>query len=107
MVRALELRKFIEDGKWWHQGRVRGAKIGCSRNFENEEFCRVTLAEGTCLKFCGPAGGCSLSARIPLMAEDMACGDDSFFVSRIVQAILLSGGAFAKLAGKWVWMKTY
>ena len=29
------------------------------------------------------------------MAEDMACGDDSFFVSRIVQAILLSQGAFA------------
>ena len=76
MVRALEPRKFIEDGKWCLQGRVRGAKIACFRNLENEEFWRVTLAEGTCLKFFGPAGGCSLSARIPLMADDMACGDD-------------------------------
>ena len=38
MVRALEPRKFIEDGKWWDQGRVRGAKIAWSRNLENEEF---------------------------------------------------------------------
>ena len=57
MVRALGPRKFIEDGKWCLQGRVRGAKIACFRNLENEEFWRATLAEGTCLNFFGPAGG--------------------------------------------------
>ena len=66
MIRAVGPRKFIEDGKWVLQGRVRGAKIACSRNLENEEFWCFTLAEGTCLKFFGPAGGCSLSARIRL-----------------------------------------
>ena len=95
MIRAVGPRKCIKDGKWVAQGRVRGAKTACFRNLENEEFWRVALAEGTCLKFFGPAGGCSLSARL-LMADDMACGDDSFFVSRIVQAIFLSCGAFAK-----------
>ena len=68
--------------------------------FQNQKFWRVSFAEGTCLKFFGPAGGCSLSARIPLMADDMACGDVSFFVSRIVQAIVLSGGACAKFLSK-------
>ena len=48
-------------------GRVRDAKIACFRKVENEEFRRVALAEGTCLKLFGPAGGCSLSARIPLL----------------------------------------
>ena len=100
MVRALEPRKFIEGGKWQVQGRVHGAKIAWSRNLENEEFWRVALAEGPCLKFVGTAGGCSLSARIPLMVEDMACGDDSFFVSRIVQAMFLSEGVFAKFWSK-------
>ena len=38
MVRAVGPRKFIEEGKWVAQGRVRGAKIACSRNLENEEF---------------------------------------------------------------------
>ena len=71
-------------------------KIACSRNLENEEFCRITVAEGTCLKFCGPAGACSLSARIPFEAGDMACGDDSFFVSRIVQAIFSVRERFRK-----------
>ena len=67
MVLALGPRRFIEVGRWWDQGRVRGVKIAWSRNFENEKFCRVMLAEATCLKFFGPAGGRSLRARVPLM----------------------------------------
>ena len=51
MVRALEHRKFIEDGKLHLQGRVRGAQIACFRDLENEEFWRVALVEGICLKF--------------------------------------------------------
>ena len=65
MVRALGSRKFIEGGKWYCQGRVHGETIACFRKFENEEFAEGRLAEGTCLKIFGPAGGCSLSARIP------------------------------------------
>ena len=38
MVRALEPRKFIEDGKWWDQGRVRGAKIACFKKLRMKNF---------------------------------------------------------------------
>ena len=57
MARALEPRKFIEDGEWQVQGRARGAKIARILNFENEEIWLVTLAAGTCQKLFGPAGG--------------------------------------------------
>ena len=66
MVRALELRKFIEDGKWWDQGRVRGAKIAWPRNLENEEFCWITVAAGTCLKFFGLSGAVRWALAPPL-----------------------------------------
>ena len=94
------LHKFVCDDILQRQGRVRGANIAWSGNFENEKFWRVMLAEGTSLKFFGPAGGRSLRARAVLMAENVACGVDSFFVSGIVQAIFLSEGAFAKFWSK-------
>ena len=69
MARALDTRKFIEDGKWWAQGRVRGPKIACFSNPENDEFWRITLAACNCIKVFGPAGGRSLSARTPLVVR--------------------------------------
>ena len=60
------LHKFVCDDILQDQGRVRGATIACSGNFENEKFWRVMLAEATCLKFFGPAGGRSLRVRVLL-----------------------------------------
>ena len=77
MVRALGPRKFIEDGKLYAQGRVRGAKTASSRNFENATFFSPMRFRATVFKKIGPAGGWSLSARIPLMVGDVAYGDDS------------------------------
>ena len=51
-------------------------------------------------KFFRPCRGLLAERSHPLMEGDMACGDDSFFVSRIVQAIFLSQGAFAKFWSK-------
>ena len=64
---APHLHKFICDDILQRQGRVRGAKIAWSGNFENEKFWRVMVAEATCLNFRGPAGGRSLRASVPLM----------------------------------------
>ena len=44
---------------------------------------------------------CDCSAAWPrVIDETIAYGDDSFFVSGIVQAIFLSEGVFAKLGSK-------
>ena len=67
MARALDPGKFIEDGKCSGKGRIRGAKIAWFWNLEHEEFWGIILAACFCHFFFGPAGRCSLSARIPLV----------------------------------------
>ena len=59
---APHLHKFVCDDILQDQGRVRGAKIAWSENFENEKFWRVMIAEATFLKFLRPCRG-PLAAR--------------------------------------------
>ena len=63
---APHLHKFICDDILQRQGRVRGAKIAWSGNFENEKFWGVMIAEATCLKFLRPCRG-PLAARERLL----------------------------------------
>ena len=60
------LHKFVCDDILQDQGRVRGAKIAWSGNFENDKFWRVMLAAATCLIFFGFAGGRPLRASVHL-----------------------------------------
>ena len=96
MVQALVPRKFIEDGPWWRQSRVRGAQIAWIVNLENAEFCSRCPFPSTFLYFSGPAGVRSLRARV-LLWQDVVCGDDSFIVSRIVQAIFFLAGGRSRI----------
>ena len=45
----------------------------------------------------GPAGGCSLSARIPLMVGDMACRDSVTFITLYISNTFLGRRRFAKM----------
>ena len=47
-----------------------------------------------------PCPGMRVERSHPLMAVDIACGDDSSFVSRIGQAIFLPDGVFAKFCSR-------
>ena len=50
------------------QGRLLGAKFACSRNHDMTKFCPDLPFPNGYANFGGPAGGCSLRARCPLMA---------------------------------------
>ena len=56
------------------------------------------LAEATCLKFFGPAGGRSLRARAPLSGRDMACRDNDFYDAALKQYYSHPGGELQKLS---------
>ena len=66
-------------------------KLHGSEILKMQNFALGANFSSTFLYFSGPAGGRSLRARV-LLWQDVACGDDSFIVSRIAQAILFPAG---------------
>ena len=67
MVRAMVPRKFIEDGKWWAQGRVRGAKIAWLRNLEMQNFALGTRFRAISYIFPALPGDASIDVSLALV----------------------------------------